>query len=349
MLSISDSMLLENQKEISPQTILLQASMAPMISKALATATKLNIPDKLVNGSKTAEELAEETGTYAPFLYRLLRFLTGLNVFTEDENKRFGLTSLSSVLRSDVPDSPREWVMFNAQSWRWEVWQAMMDVVVTGKNSYEHVYKKNVYQVFAENPEYALGFTKAMKSWSSSVPEAIVDAYDFSNAQTIVDLGGGMGSLLASILQANPTAKGILFDQPPVVEMAKQELSNLDIAERCSFIGGNFFENIPTGGDVYIFSCVLNDWCDDDCIKLLKKCRTAIAPGGKILIIEQLIGDVNEPTIGKFVDMMMMLETFGPIRNVDRWSKLLDTADLKIANVTHTNAVDSSLIEVIAK
>ena len=342
-------MLLQNQKDISIHTILLQASMAPMISKALATATKLDIPDKLANGSKTAEELAKETGTYAPFLYRLLRFLTGFNIFAEDENKHFALTSLGEILRSDVPDSPREWVMFNPQAWRWEVWQAMMDVVLTGENSYKHIYQKDAYEVFAEKPEYALGFSKAMKSWSSSVPKAIVDSYDFSNAKTIVDLGGGMGSLIACILQANPTAKGILFDQPPVVEMAKQGLSHLDIADRCNFVGGNFFENIPTGADIYMFSCVLNDWPDEDCIKLLKKCREAMAPGGKVLIMEQLIGDLNTATIGKFIDMMMMLETHGEIRNLDRFSKLLDTVDLKISNVIHTNAVDTSIIEVIAK
>ena len=342
-------MLLQNQKDISIHTILLQASMAPMISKALATVIKLDIPDKLANGSKTAEELAEETGTYAPFLYRLLRFLTGFNIFAEDENKHFALTSLSDILRSDVPDSPREWVMFNPQSWRWEVWQAMMDVVLTGENSYKHIYQKDAYEVFAEKPEYALGFTQAMKSWSSSLPKAIVDSYDFSNAKTIVDLGGGMGSLLASILQANPTAKGILFDQPPVIEMAKQEMSNLDIADRCVFVAGNFFESIPAGGDIYIFSCVLNDWPDEDCIKVLQKCRHAIAADGKILIMEQLIGDLNKPTLGKFVDMMMMLETHGEIRNLDRFSKLLDAVDLKINKVIHTDAVDTSVIEVIAK
>ncbi|BAZ10501.1 O-methyltransferase family protein [Calothrix sp. NIES-4071] len=336
---------LEQYMNMSPQSIMLQASLGPILSKAIYVITKLNIADFLTSGSKNAEELAEITGTNTHYLYRIMRFLSGFGIFLEDNQGFFSLTSLSSTLRTDAPDSPRDWILFNAEPWRWGLVQAMNDVIKTGKSSYENIYGKNAYGVFAEKPEFGLTFNKAMKSWSSSLPAAVINNYDFCSAKLVVDVGGGMGDLLTLILKTYPTLKGILFDQNHVVKEVEKATNYYEIADRCLLAGGNFLTSVPVGGDLYIISSVLMDWSNEDCITILQNCYNVMAPNGKVLIIEPMIGALNEQTFGKSLDMIMLLETAGRIRDKEEWEILLNAADFRIKSIIPTNALSMYIIE----
>ncbi len=341
------NMLSTPQNKISSQSIMLQISLGQILSKAVCTIIKLNVPDLLVDNPKTAEELAELTGSHALSLGRLLRYLASLNIFAIDEQERFALTPLSDVLRTDAPSSPRDWILFNAEPWRWELSQSFEKVIATGLSAYEHVYQKTVYEVFNEKPEYAIAFNKAMKSWSSSLPNAVVNAYNFQTANLVVDVGGGMGDLLIAILEANKTVNGILFDQLNVIQEAQNFIANKEIVNRCKLVDGDFLKSVPSGGDLYIISYVLMDWSNEDCITILKNCRASMSNNGSLLIIEPFADVSNEQTFAQYTDMIMLQETSGRVRTLKEWNTLLDSSGFTIKNIIPTGTLSMNIIEVI--
>lgn len=340
-------MLFNEQKNTSPESIMLQASMGATLSKALSIVAKLNIADLLVEGSKNADELAKATGTQTPFLYRILHFLTSFEIFAEDEQRYFSLTPLSNTLRTDLPTSTREWIIFNTEPWRWEILQSMMDVIVNGKNAYQNLYQTDPYTFFYSHPEIGMAFSKAMNSWSSSLPNALVQAYDFSNVKIMADLGGGFGNLLFPILKSYPQIHGILLDVLPVVEQVQKLNTYQEVADHCEIIAGDFFTSIPKGCDIYMFANVLVDITDEVCITLLKNCHNTMAKDSRLLIVEHLEGYSYQSNIGKFVDIMMLLETFGRIRKEEEWKNILQKANFILTKVIPLDVLSMYIIEAI--
>lgn len=338
-------MLSNAKNHVSPQSIMLQISLGQILSKGVCTIIKLNIPDLLADSPKTSEELAQLTNSHERSLDRLLRFLTSLDIFAIDEQERFTLTPFSDVLRTDNPTSPRDWILFNAEPWRWELLESFEKVIATGLSAYEHTYQKKVYEFFGEKPEYGIAFNKAMKSWSSSLPTAVINAYDFQAANLIVDLGGGMGDLLIAILSANKTVNGILFDQPHVIQ--EVHIANQEIATRCNLVSGDFLKSVPSGGDLYIFSYVLMDWSNEDCITILKNCRANMINGGSLLIIEPFTDESNDQVFALFTDMIMLQETSGRIRTLKEWNILLDSSGFTVKNIIPTGTLSMNIIEAV--
>jgi O-methyltransferase domain/Dimerisation domain len=334
-----------NSTTESARSILLQASLGPMLSKALCIAVQLNIADLLKDGSKSATELAEATGTHAPSLYRMLRFLSGFEIFVEDDGGLFALTDLSQFICSDSPDSLRDWILFNTEAWRWDIVQAMQDSIFTGKTAYEVLYQKNIYEVLPEKPEWNATFNKGVQSWTGRLPEALLNVYDFSQVKTIVDIGGGLGSLLAPILKANPNLRGILFDRPQVLQDSKKFVESHGVVDRCEFVGGNFLNAVPEGGDLYLISYVFTDWPNEDCIRVLHNCSQVMAPNAKVLILEPFVGSRNQPTIGKAADLIMLLETGGRIRDEQEWETILQKTPFTPTKIIPTNHLSVNLIE----
>jgi SAM-dependent methyltransferase len=330
----------------SPDSLLVQLSLSPYVLQALNTITQLNIPDRLADGPKTAEELAQETRLHARSLYRILSFLASFNALAQDEQGAFSLTPLSDTLRTDHPHSLHDWLLFTNESWRWDVARAMMQVASTGKNAYDTLYqKKNIYQAFTDHPEWGQFFNIAMKSLSSSLPDAVVETYDFSSAQTVVDLGAGMGDLIATILKANPTVQGILFDLPHIVPESQKFLENHGVADRCQVVGGNFLESVPEGGNIYIISFLLMDWTDEDCITIMKNCHRAMVPGGKLLIIEPILEAERSRPFANFMDIIMLMETSGVVRTEEQWKELVQAAGFAEPDFKPTGALGFDVIE----
>jgi hypothetical protein len=289
-------------------------TMASMIrgahlARMVSVAAELGLADLVADGhSMSSEEMAVATGTHAPTLFRLLRALASVGVFAEVEEHRFALTPLAECLRTDVPGSLRDLAILFSEAWNWQLWQDLPYSVRTGRAASEHVWGKGMFEFLAERPDASSRFDAAMASRHAASNAALVDGYDFSGIETVVDVGGGNGSLIAAILAAYPNMRGVLFDLPGVVAGAAGHLAEAGIAERCDIVAGSFFEAVPRGGDAYIVSNVLHDWQDDQAATILRNVRDALGAHGRLLVVnEHIIPPGNTPHPGKLGDMMMLL------------------------------------------
>jgi SAM-dependent methyltransferase len=191
------------------------------------------------------------------------------------------------------------------------------------------------WQYFVQDPQEGALFDAFMAERARQRAAAVLGLYDFSTATQVVDVGGGRGSLIAAILAANPSLRGVLFDRPQVVEAAPPVLRAAGVTERCEVVGGTFFESVPPGGDLYILSVVLHDWPDDRAREILSNCRRVLEPGGRLLIIDRVIPPGNEPWAGKFMDLRMMLEHVGGRERTEaEWRELLASAGFRPGRIT---------------
>ena len=331
---------------IPPQLAVLQMASGYWVSRSIYVAAKLGIADLLKDSPKSCDELATATGTNAPSLYRVLRALASLGVFAETQPNHFTLTPLAACLQSDVPSSVRAFVIMLGEE-HYRVWGDLMHGVQTGGSPFEHVYGMNVFEYYAQNPEPAKIFDEAMTNGSVLESAAIAASYDFSSIQTLVDVAGGEGLLIASILKSNPTLKGVLFDQPSVIERAKPFLEAEGVLERCQLAAGNFFESVPEGGDAYILKHIIHDWDDERAIAILKQCHNVMPANGKVLVAEQVIPPGNQPFKGKLIDLNMLVMTDGGRERTEaEYRALFEKAGFKLTRIVPTQD-DVSIIEGI--
>src|SRR5438270_2359352 len=254
-------------------------------SQALCAAAKLRIADILVDRPKTAHELAEAIAADEPALLRLLRALTSVDVLIEDEQGRFSATPMGELLRSDHPQSMRAAAIFLGSSFIWRSWTNLDQSIMTGKPAFELVHGERYFEHLANTPEDSILFNAFASGDSARAVETVLAVYDFSGFIRIVDVGGGQGALLRGILESNARATGVLFELPGVIA-GTHELLQSAVAPRCEIIGGDMFQSVPPGGDVYILRGVLHDWSDAEVIQILRNCRQAIKATGKLLVLE---------------------------------------------------------------
>jgi hypothetical protein len=329
-----------------PQLAVLQMASGYWVSQSIYVAAKLGIADLLKDSPKSCDELATATGTNAPSLYRLLRALASLGVFAETQLNHFTLTPLAACLQSDVPDSIRAYVILRGEE-QYRAWGDLLHGVQTGGSSFEHIYGMNLFDYLAQNPESAKIFDESMTNLSAIESAAIAASYDFSSIQTLVDVAGGEGLLIASILKSNPTLKGVLFDRPYVIERAKRFLEAEGVLERCQLAAGNFFESVPEGGDAYILKHIIHDWDDERAIAILKQCHKVMPDNGKVLVAEQVIPPGNEPFMGKLLDLhMLVMAPGGRERTEAEYRALFEKAGFKLTRIVPTQR-EVSIVEGI--
>lgn len=338
----------ENAAQIAappPPAVLIQLMTGYWVSQALYIAAKLGIADQLAAGPVAYEELAAATGSHAPSLYRVLRALASVGVFTEARPGAFALTPLAALLRSEIPGSMRALgIMYVEEQYR--AWGDLIHSVRTGQPAFEHRYGMPVFDYFAQHAEPARIFNEAMGGWTNQVAGAVVGTFDFSPFGTIVDVGGGHGALLASILTQHPAARGILFDLPHVVTGAGDVLAAAGVANRCERVGGDFFAAIPAGADAYILAQILHDWDDERCLAILAQCRRAIPDHGKLLVVELVLPAGEEPFFGKWLDLHMLVMAGGRERTAAEYDALFRAAGFALARVVPT-APGPSVVEAI--
>jgi hypothetical protein len=267
--------------DFQPQLVLQQLIQGFQVTQCIYVAAKLGIADLLKDGPRTSEDLAQVTGTHAPSLYRVLRLLTAVGLLTEEGAHSFALTPLGTYLQSGVPGSMRDTVLLYGDKPFWQAWGDLLHRVVTGEPSFHYVFGLSLFDYNQLHPEHATLFNKMMTEWTASVAPTVAAAYDFSAIQTLVDVGGGHGQMLASILQVHPTLHGVLFDLPYVVEGASPLLEAAGVASRCEVIGGDAFTAVPAGYDTYLLSRVIHDWNEKRAIALLTRCHQAMPPWEK--------------------------------------------------------------------
>ena len=296
------------------------------ISQAIGVAAELGIADALSSGPRSAEELARETGVDGPSLYRVLRLLASEGVFAEMEDGRFILTPLAEVLRRDVPSSLRTVAVFNTREPYWRTWAHLAHAVRTGQPAFDHVHGMDFFAYYRQHPEEGELFDQMMAAQTAPVTRAVAGAYDFSRVRTVVDVGGGNGTLVLGLMVAHPHLQGIVFDQPAVAARAEEAIAAAGLADRCQAVAGDFFVAVPEGGEAYLLKYILHDWDDERSTAILRACRQAMAADGRLLVIEFLIPPGNAPSYAKSQDVNMLTNLGGRERTTAEYAALFTAA-----------------------
>jgi O-methyltransferase domain len=333
------------QTSLPPQAIILQIAMGPLVSEALAVAVRLGIPDYLAAGERHVDDIAAHTGTHSPSIYRILRTLASTGVFAETSPRTFVNTPVSEVLRSDVPGSMRNAMIFMAEPWHTLAWGNMMHSARTGETAWKATYGEEVFDWFAKHPAESEIFNAAMTDMSGSVGPAVVDAYDFSGIDTLADIAGGHGFLLSQILKANPNLKGILFDLDHVAEGASEMLIRHGAADRVKIAAGDFFKEVPAA-DAYIMKHIIHDWDDGRSILIMRNIHKAMIGDGKLLLLEMVVPEGNEPHPSKMLDLEMLTLPGGVERTANEYAKLFEESGFKLNRIVPTKS-PFSVIEAV--
>jgi len=326
-----------------PEAVVTQMIFGKWVAMALSVAAKLRVADALADGPQSVPDLAGETKTHAPSLFRLLRALASVGVFAEDADGRFRQTPLSEVLRSDVPGSMRAVADYCGSDWSWRPWGKLLETVRTGWTAFDEVFGEQAFDYLGKHPDESAVFNEGMTGFSMQESPAVAEAYDFSRFGTIVDVGGGHGHLLCTILKKYPGPKGVVFDAPHVAAGATPRIADAGLAGRCRAEGGDFFAAVPAG-DAYVMKHIIHDWPDDRAATILRNCRAAARPGAKVILVEMVIPPGNDPSPGKLLDLEMLVIASGKERTEAEYADLLAGAGWRLTRVVPTRS-PASVVE----
>jgi hypothetical protein len=317
----------------TPAEFLLQMATGYMVSSALQVVTKLEVADQLAGGPRAVEEIADAVGADADALYRVMRALASIGIFEPLPDRRFSLNQHSELLRKDIP-GPRPLILWMTDPFHFNVYADTLHSVVTGKPAVEKTVGMGVFEYFPKNPELWKVFNDAMTTMSAMVIPAALETYDFSDAGIVVDVAGGHGHVLMSILQKHPGLQGILFDLEQVVEGAKPRIEAAGLAGRLRTVGGDFFKGVPPG-DTYVMKHIIHDWDDDRAIQLLGNIRTAMRDKarGRVVLLESVLAPPNVPELGKLIDLEMLLMAGGRERTAEEFRALFDKAGFELTRI----------------
>jgi hypothetical protein len=308
-------------------------------ARALAVATELDLPDLLAEAPLHVDELASRTKTNASALFRLLRALESTGIFTQTLPRVFGNTPTSECLRKDVPGSQWPLVVQSLSKGNgpFEAWGELEYAVETGGPSVEKSYGYDFWELLRRNPQASAATNGAMRSASVAMTPAVTAAYEWSRFPVIADIGGGIGTQLVSILDASPSSKGILFDQP---HLRAESISH----DRIEVIGGDFFESVPTGADTYLLRWILRDWADAEAALILGSLRRATNPTARLIVVESVIPEGPASNFGKWSDLQMLVCVGGRERTETEYRALLTAAGFDLQEVVATASPLSLLV-----
>jgi hypothetical protein len=324
---------------LPPFAVILQILGAADVGAAVACLAKLGVPDHLENGPRSAEELAKEIRANPQALYRLMRATASVGVLTEGPDGKFSQTPLSDALRTNAVPSVRGFAIMNTMEWWFRGWQRLEYSVRTGKTALDEVLGMPVFEFFEKNPEDARIFNEGMTSLSMIDSPAVAASYSFEGINSLTDVGGGHGLLLATILAGNPSLKGTLFDAPHVVAGAKDGPLK-PFLDRCTFAGGDMFAAVPAGADAYIMKHIIHDWPDDKCVQILKNCRKGVNRNGKLLVVDHVIQPGNDFHPGKILDLAMLLFPGGKERTEQQFRDLFAASGWRLNRIIPTPAME---------
>jgi hypothetical protein len=323
----------------APHERILAITMGFWQSRALAVAAELELADLLAEGSLHVDALAARTKTHAPSLFRLLRALESVGIFSQVSPMVFANTPSSECLRKDVPNTQWAWVrtQLSLGGGVYEGWSGLGGNIRTGDTAFDQVLGCNFWEFHRRKPEAGAIFNEAMRLIGKHNSPEVAKAYDWSRFPVIADIGGGIGGLLVDILDAYPSCRGILFDAPKVVQQAITH-------ERMEPIGGDFFQSVPAGADAYILRWIIHDWAEAEAVALLSKVREAMKPGARLILLEELIPETADFVPGKWIDLLMLAITGGRERTEKEYRELFSAAGFGLEEVVPTAGPFSILI-----
>ena len=307
-------------------------------------AARLGIADELKDGPRAVDDLAAAVGAHPGSLRRVLNALASLGIFAFTGNGMVELTPTAQALRSDVTGSVRPWALMAGSEWMWRPWGELLHSVRTGETAFDYVYGRGLFEHLADDPDASKVFDDAMTSGSAAFASELTTAYDFSGISTLVDVAGGRGLALASILKANPHLRGVLVDLPHVIAEAGDVIKAHGVSDRCELRAGDFFESVPSGGDAYFLKWIIHDWDDERAATILRNCRRAIREDGRLLVAERLLEPRDEPSRVKRGDVMMMVMPGGRERTEAEYAALYEAAGFELTRVIKTES-DFAIIE----
>jgi hypothetical protein len=330
-----------------PSFELLRMMLGYSTAQAIFVATRLGIADQMLDGPRSCADLATATGMPATSLLRLLRALSTVGVFEQVDDDVFELTPLAAALRRDVPGSMRATGVAMGEI-LYRAWSELLYSLETGNPGFDRAFGTDFFSYLAAHPELGESFQEMMSDLNAVTDAAIPASCDFNGVHRVIDVGGGDGSLLAAILKAHPTLHGVLFDQPHVLNMAHRHLSDAGVAERCELVGGDFFDAVPAGGDVYVLRWILHDFDDARAERILHVVRTAIPESGQLLVVEQVLPTGTEPGswLTAFQDLNMLVMVGGQERTASHFGDLFASGGFQLRRIIQTPS-PSAILEAV--
>ncbi len=327
---------------INPAEHLMRLATGYVVASALQIAVSLRLADRVARGADTAAALARETGADEDALYRVLRVLAAADVFEEIARRRFALTPSAELLRERA-GSLRPIVRWMTDPFHFKVFANLAHAVQTGVPAANDLLGMPLFDYFAEDEAESEAFNDAMTSLSALVAPSVLGAFDFSNIGVIVDVAGGHGHLLSTILDRYPMMQGVLFDVDHVIEGARERLEGLEVAERVDFVAGDVFHSVPAGGDAYLLKHVIHDWDDERAVSILQNVRRALEdrPNGRVLLVESVIQPGNDADLAKYGDIERLALTGGRERTEAEYASLFERAGFRLTRLVPTGTLMS--------
>ncbi len=334
-------------QQLPPDAQLLSIVSSAWTSAAIYVTAKLGIADLLKDGPRSVEFLSVATSTHELSLYRVLRAVASAGIFTEEDVKTFANTSMSDTLRADHPHSVRDLTIWMNEPEHWRVYGDLMHSVKTGEPAWDKTHGESVFPyLFKTNTELGAIFNNAMTSYTHQTTPPLLEAYDFSSARIVADIGGGLGHLLGAVLAANKDVTGILLDLPEVIHSAPAMLKKFGVEDRVEIVSGDFTQDVPVVADLYMLKHIIHDWYDDKNQVILGNIRNNMPDAAKILIIETVIPEGNAPHFSKVIDLEMLVAPGGMERTASEFEVLLEKSGLKLDRIIPTMGM-MSIIEAV--
>ncbi len=304
-----------------------------LISRALYTVAELNIPDQLLAGPKTAQEIAISLDLNPDAVHRMLRMLAGHGIFEQFADQSFGLNAISELMTTQHPQSLHGFVLHEDPA-RWQAYSHMKYTVTTGKPAFNHIFGKGYFDYLSENPKLAEQFDRGMAIFSQTENQQVACGLDYSPYATIVDVGGGLGGLLIEIIRKFPAVQGLLFELPHLQDVACNFIADRGMQDQVRFVPGSFLQSQIAGADLYLLKRILHDWDDTTCVQILRHCVAAMPEHAKVVVFDCVVPDGSDFDISKDIDTIMMVIFGGKERTAQDFVLLFDAAGLQLVSMT---------------
>jgi len=308
------------------------------VTQTVRAAAMFNLADHLASGTDTAEAIAKAESTDPDATRRLMRTCASLGLMTSDDGLHYAGTALLNTLREDDPHSLRYFAVSQSAPGHWAAWGNFPEAVRTGRHQVTAAHgEENIFEYFAKHLEEATFFTESMTNLSRAAALEIAAVLDTKGVDFALDIGGASGDVIRAMMRANPELRGGVFDLPHIVPAAEEAAEAESLANRFTAVGGNFFESVPAA-DLYVLKYILHDWDDDSCVRILENCRASLAAGGRIAVVDHLVGAVGEPGLGPMMDMNMLVMTGGRERALGEFDALFSAAGLRRVKMSAAGA-----------
>lgn len=320
------------KNNLSPKIAVTQMILGYVTSKAIHTAARLNIADLIAaNGPMNCSELSEKSGAHVESLYRLLRALASIGIFQEARDGKFSLTPMAECLTEHSPDSLKA-MSLSTGSVFYKAYEEFPFAVQTGEGGFKKAFGVPIFDYLTNNPAEGKLFDRMMTDFHGDETEPMVNTYDFSVFKTVVDVGGGNGSVISAVVNKNRSVSGVLYDLPDVIKRSKENIAAWGLSDRIRMESGSFFESVSRGGDAYILRHIIHDWNDKDAVTILTNCRKAMNAGGKVLVVEAVIPKGNDANPFKWLDLTMLM-IGGKERTEEQFDNVFSEAGLKLNRI----------------